>query len=216
MNGGGQRRRPGRSRPRCTDRDYCRCSPTTARTVDVINSPMLGSRSPKVSPRTFEGLECCLSCDHGDHRRETGRGSPVAGRARAPPAAPGAGRAAGPARARHGVGAPPEPLLDRAHRRGGQRRARVRDERRGRPLPRRAADLDLAGVPVERRVPGAARAGDARRPPRQPEHRVRDRDAGRADHRVGVRGRVRHAARGSAGDGRPPRADASCSAGSSR
>ena len=85
--------------------------------------------------------------------------------------------------------------------------ARVRDEHRGRPLPRCAPHPDLARVPLDRRVPGAARAGDAGRPPGQPEHRVRDRDARRADHRVGVRGRVGDAPGGPAGDGRPPRAD---------
>ena len=52
-------------------------------------------------------------------------------------------------------------------------------------------------------------------PAGQPERRVRDRNAGRADHRVGVRGRVGYAARRAARHGRPPRPDRSCSAASS-
>ena len=79
--------------------------------------------------------------------------------------------------------------------RGAERRPRLRHERRRRPAPRRPGDPRLARVPRRRRVPRPACARDARRAAPRPEHRVRDRDTGRADDRVGLRGGVGHRAR---------------------
>ena len=90
---------------------------------------------------------------------------------------------AGPA-----VGAPAEPLLDRAGQRGAERRPRLCHERGRRPAPRRPGDPRLARVPRGGRVPRPACARDARRAAPGPEHRVHDRHAGRADDRGRLRG----------------------------
>ena len=75
--------------------------------------------------------------------------------------------------------------------------ARLRDQRGGAPPPRRAAAADRARVRRERRLPRAARAGDAGGPDRQ-ERRLRARDA------VGPRARRR--VRRRLGGRVPPRA----------
>ena len=70
---------------------------------------------------------------------------------------------------------------------GCQRGPGVRHQRRRRSLPRCPPGPDLARVPVGGRVPGPARARDARRPARAAERRVRHRHPGRARPRIDIR-----------------------------
>ena len=76
--------------------------------------------------------------------------------------------------------------------RRAERRPRLRDRRGGAPAGRPARPPRLALVPRRLRLPRPARAGDARRPARQAESRLRDRDAGRARPRRRPRGALGH------------------------
>ena len=86
--------------------------------------------------------------------------------------------AAVPAGDRRDVGAPPLALLAGARHRGAVRAARLGDRGGGGAARRRPGAVRVAGVPVLRGLPRAARTGHARRAAGGPEPGLRGRDAG--------------------------------------
>ena len=111
---------------------------------------------------------------------------PPSGHSGAGPRAP-----AQPTQARRALGAPPGALLARPDHRAPERRPRLPVRRSGAAAGRRAALPRLARLRHERRVSRAPRAGHSRSAARPQEHRVRDRDPGRARDRRDLRGGLR-------------------------
>ncbi len=143
---------------------------------------------PRHRPQQYRPEE---HCDRAFASAAPGAARPGGCVGAAPRAAGGGALAAArPAQHRPGVGAPREPLLAGAGGRGGQRRGGVGDERRRPPACGRATVPRLAGLPQQRRLPVAARAGHARNPHLAPQPRLRHRPADRAGGRLGVRGGV--------------------------
>ena len=176
--------RAGRSTARrCRSRRACRASSPPA---TFAPAPSSGSHRPQARAR----WPSATSTPTSPWSRQLDGPFPADPRR---PARAAAGRARDPARrARDGraLGAPPVPLLARALDRRPERRPRVRDRRRGPAARRPARPPRLALVPRGLRLPRPARTRDARRPARQAEPRLRDRDAGRARARRRVRGAV--------------------------